>query len=356
MSDFTVNGADGHPVAGIDYPADLAQFRAWFPDDQACLDYLDWLRWPAGFVCPHCQAGATGRDQSDRYRCAGCRRRVSVTTDTIFQDTRVPLSVWFEAAWLLTVNKNTGVSAAHMHRILPINSYQTAWTMLAKFRSVMHAANSALLAGRVEIDETFFGGPKAGVRGRGALGKTMVAGAIEVTETGWGRARLGVITDAKAPTLQRFIRTTIEPSSTIVTDGLTSYPAATIGYVHEPISVTATGRPAHESLPAVHRLFAQVKRSIDGTYQGSGTAGHLQEYLDEFIFRFNRRKSTSRGLVFMRLLQRAMTGSPVTYRQLVRQPSPKTTRPRGVKGPRSQPSSLVQLTVARPWRAPRKRR
>lgn len=103
----------------------------------------------------------------------------------------MPLSVWFEAAWLLTVNKNAGVSAAHLHRILPINSYQTARTMVAKFRSVMSSSNSQLLAGRVENDETFLGGPKAGVRGRGALGKIMVAGAIEVTETGWGRARLG---------------------------------------------------------------------------------------------------------------------------------------------------------------------
>lgn len=148
----------------------------------------------------------------------------------------------------------------------------------------------------------------------------------------------------------------IAPGSTIVTDGLTSYPAATAGYVHQPISVTATGRPAHEALPAVHRLFAQVKRSIDGTYQGSGSPGHLQEYLDEFIFRFNRRSSASRGLVFMRLLQRAVDGSPVTYRQLVRQPSPKATRPKCVTGPRAQPSSLVLPTVTRPWRDTNKRR
>ncbi|OAV52030.1 hypothetical protein A6F49_01345 [Enteractinococcus helveticum] len=172
MSDFTANSADGHPVVGVDYPADLAQFRSWLPSDQACLDYLDWLRWPAGSVCPHCAADATSGDRAGRYRCARCRRRVSVTTGTIFHDTRAPLSVWFEAAWLLTVNKNAGVSAAHLHQILPINSYQTAWTMLAKFHSVMSSANSQLLAGHIELDETFFGGPKAGVRGRGALGKT----------------------------------------------------------------------------------------------------------------------------------------------------------------------------------------
>jgi len=205
----------------------------------------------------------------------------------------------------------------------------------------MDSSNSQLLDGRVEIVETFFGGPKAGVRGRGALGKTMVVGALEVTETGWGRARLGVTIDAKAPTLQRFIRANIEPDSTIVTDGLTSYPVATAGCVHQPSSVSATGRPAHGSLPAVHRLFDQVKRSLEGTYQGSGSAGDLGEYIGEFIFRFApRRNSPYRGLVFMRLLQRSVADAPITYRQRVREPSPKANRPHGVTGPELNPTVL----------------
>lgn len=150
--------------------------------------------------------------------------------------------------------------------ILPINSYQTAWTMLAKLRSVMGSDHSTLLAGRVAIDETFFGGPNAGGRGRGTLGKTMVAGAIRVTSTGWGRARLGVILDAKAPTLQRFITAHIATDSTIVTDGLTSYPGATVGYVHQPISVSATGKPAHESLqPCTGYLPKSNDQSMEPT-------------------------------------------------------------------------------------------
>lgn len=337
------------PIAGRDYPTDVAQMRAWFRTDAACLDYLDWLRWPTGFICPHCHADTAGRDTADRYRCHGCRRRVSVTSGTIFDKTRIPLTVWFETIWLVTVSK-MGVSAAHLHRVLPISSYQTAWTMLAKLRQVMSPMGSAPLTGRVEVDETFLGGPRAGTVGRGALGKTLVAGAIEITDRGWGRARLAVIPDASAPTLRSFAHQTIAAGSTVITDGWRSYPPALDQYAHLPINISATRRPAHESLPAVHRLFALVKRSLEGTYQGAGSVEHLPEYLDEFVFRFNRRRSRHRGLVFYRLLQRAVVRQPVAYNDLVRVPRPKMIPSKGVPGPRSQPRSLELGTETRPWR------
>ncbi|WP_190264161.1 MULTISPECIES: IS1595 family transposase [Glutamicibacter] len=337
------------PIAGRDYPVDLAQLRAWFPTDEACLDYLDWLRWPEGFMCPHCGAVKVGREASGRYRCHGCRKQVSVTSGTIFHKTRIPLTVWFEAVWLVTSGK-TGVSSTLLHRVLPISTYQTAWTMLAKLRSVMGTAESEPLSGRVEIDETFIGGHRTGVGGRGSAGKTLVAGAIEVTDHGWGRARLAVIPDASAASLGAFARTNVAAGATIATDGWRSYPSALKGYVHEPFNVSTSGRPAHESLPAVHRLFAQVKRMLDGTYQGGGSSDHLQEYLDEFVFRFNRRHSRHRGLVFMRLLQRAVDGQPVTFRSLVRTPVPKAVRPTGVTGPRSQPGTLDVEPEDHPWR------
>lgn len=340
------------PVAGRDYPADLAQLRAWFPSDDACLDYLDWLRWPEGFDCPHCGWDAAGQEATGRHRCHGCRRQVSVTSGTLFHKTRTPLSVWFEAAWLVTASKS-GVSASHLHRVLPISSYQTAWTMLGKLRQVMTTAESEPLTGRVEVDETFFGGPRPGVRGRGAAGKSLVAGAIELTDRGWGRARLSVIPDASAETLKTFVQHNVSAGSTVVTDGWRSYPPALEGYTHAPLNVSTSGRPAHESLPAVHRLFALVKRTIEGTYQGSGSSEHLPEYLDEFVFRFNRRHSRHRGLVFMRLLQRAMASAPVTYRDLVRVPRAKAVRPPGVAGPRSRPGSLEIEPQSRPWRARR---
>lgn len=132
------------PVANRGYPADLAELRAWFPSDSACVDCLDWLRWPEGFRCPHCGAADAGRDHSGRYRCKGCRRRVSVTAGTIFDKTRIPMTVWFEAVWLVTADKG-GVSAAHLHRVLPISSYPTAWAMLARLRQVMGAVESTRL-------------------------------------------------------------------------------------------------------------------------------------------------------------------------------------------------------------------
>jgi len=337
------------PTPGRDYPVDVAQLRAWFPTDEACLDYLDWLRWPGGFICPHCGRDSAGREVRGRYRCHGCERQVTVTSGTVFHRTRTPLTVWFEAAWLMTAAKS-GVSASHLHQVLPISSYQTAWTILAKLRQTMSSKNSAPLAGRVEVDETFFGGPKPGIAGRGALGKVLVAGAIEIDDHGWGRARLSTIPDASAKSLSTFIRANITVGATVVTDAWRSYPSALKGYVHEPINITATGLPAHESLPAVHRLFAQVKRMVEGTYQGSGSPEHLQEYLDEFVFRFNRRHAKHRGLVFMRLLQRCVAAPPTTYHDLVRVPRTKTESPRGVIGPKSQPGTLETLTSARPWR------
>ncbi|GGA00851.1 IS1595 family transposase [Nesterenkonia alkaliphila] len=354
MADPTEPAGADTPVAGEDYPIDLAQLRAWFASEEACWDYLDWLRWPEGFVCPRpgCEGVSAGEDSAGRYRCHQCRRRISVTAGTIFHRSRIPLSVWFEAAWLLSTNK-AGVSAAYLHRVLPISSYQSAWTMLAKLRSVM-GQHGRRLAGTVEVDETFIGGPRAGVRGRGAADKTLVAGAVEITENGWGRARLAIINDATVGSLKEFIAETIEPGATVITDGLNSYSGALGGYEHQVFNVSASGRPAHESLPAVHRLFSQVKRLIEGTYQGSGSHGHRGEYLDEFIFRFNRRRSTHRGMVFHRLLQRAVAAEPVTYRQLVRDSKPKARSPKGLAGPRSQPGSLHQGSAGRPWRAPRR--
>lgn len=151
---YVVVESTAGPVAGRDDPADTAQLRAWFPSDGACLDYLDWLRWPDGFDCPHCGSDAAGREAMGRYRCHGCRKQISVTSGTIFHRTRTPLTVWFEVAWLITANKSA-VSASHLHRVLPVSSYQTAWTMLGKLRQVMTTAQSEPLTGRVEVDETF---------------------------------------------------------------------------------------------------------------------------------------------------------------------------------------------------------
>ena len=314
------------PMEGVHYPGGTAQLRAWFPDDAACLDYLDWLRWPGGFVCPHCASTRAWPLSDGRYSCGGCKRRVSVTAGTIFHGTRTPLTVWFEAAWLMMTSK-AGTSALNLQRVLGLGSYQTAWAMLHRYRTVMIVPGRDKLSGEVEVDETFIGGVRHGKRGRGAEGKVLVAGAIERAEEGrrgFGRARLSIIPNAKTPALREFITTSIADGATVITDGLSSYPGALTadGYEHEPFPVKGSGKRADELLPGVHRLFSLTKRWLEGTHHGRVEADHLQAYLDEFTFRFNRRTARQRGLLFLRLLERTVAHTPVRYADLVAKGTP----------------------------------
>ena len=263
------------PEAGVHYPGSLADLRAWFPDDAACLDYLDWLRWPGGFVCPHCASGVAWPLQDGRYSCGGRKRRVSVTAGTIFHGTRTPLTVWFEAAWLMMTSK-AGTSALNLQRVLGLGSYQTAWAMLHRYRDVMVVPGREKLSGDIEMDETFVGGVKPGKRGRGADGKVLVAGAIERApkgRRGFGRARLAIIPDAKSQALREFIAASIAPGSVVISDALGSYPSALAGseYEHNPINVKRSGLKAHQVLPGVHRLFSLAKRWLEGTHRAAST-------------------------------------------------------------------------------------
>jgi transposase-like protein len=253
-----------------------------------------------------------------------------VTAGTLFQYTRIPLTVWFETIWLMTVPKN-GVSAQHLYQVLPIGSYQTAWTMLTKLRTAMTSIDKAKLSGTVEVDEWFHGGIAKG--GTALSGKNIVAGAVEHTPGGgFGRIRLRVIAARTTWDLRKFIHATIEPGSRIITDALSAYQGAMAGYTHEPRNESAPDTaPPHELLPGVHRIFSLTDRWLLGTHQGGIQAEHLQEYLDEFTFRFNRRGARHRGMVFYRLLQHAITAGPATYRDLVRigatTPTPPLSRP-----------------------------
>jgi len=205
------------PRAGVHYPGGVADLRAWFGTDAACRDYLDWLRWPDGFACPHCGSGIAWRLADGRYSCGGCKRRVSVTADTISHGTRTPLMVWFEAAWLMMTSKS-GTSALNLHRVLALGSYQTSWAMLHRYRDVMVVPARQKLSGTVEIDETFTGGVKPGKHGRGAAGKVLVVGAIERApkgRRGFGRARMAIAQNAKSDALREFITTNIALCSRI---------------------------------------------------------------------------------------------------------------------------------------------
>jgi transposase-like protein len=208
------------------------------------------------------------------------------------------------------------------------------------------------LSGTVEVDETFLGGPRSGKPGRGAFGKTIVAVAVELMDTkGYGRCRLAVIPNVKGPSVRRFLLDNVEPGSTIVSDGYVSYPGAVLAdYTHRPINVNASSVQAHVVLPGVHRVASLLKRWLLGTHHGAIEADHLQAYLDEFAFRFNRRRSSARGMLFFRLLGQAVATKPTAYAHLVATPRPKRVKPTPPVVRRGGPGSLARMPLDRPWR------
>lgn len=245
-----------------------------------------------------------------------------------------------------------GVSAQTLQRTMGLGSYQTAWTMLHKFRTVMDTSAHLRLSGDVEVEETFIGGVKPGIAGRGAAGKTLVAGAVERRGRGIGRARLRIIADASEPSLAAFLRANVVPGSRVISDGWSAYPPAcrAAGLLHTAHKVAPSGLPAHTFLPGVHRLFSLLKRLFEGTYQGSIQAEHLQVYLDECVFRFNRRHSNKRGLLFFRLMEAAVAGAPAPYDDIARihrKPSPQPVPP---TMPHDRPRTLTGRPAGRPWR------
>jgi len=343
------------PKAGKHYPKDYASFLSWFPDDAACMDYLDWLRWPSGFSCPDCSGTVGWRMKDGRWWCKACRHRVSATAGTIFHHTKTPLTIWFAAAWHMITPKN-GVSAKTLHRLLGFGSYQTVWAMLHRFRSAIGHAEHTKLSGDVEVDETMIGGAHPGKRGRGADGKVLVAVAVEqrTHPKGFGRCRIQIIPNADAESLRSFLLTHIELGSTVLTDGFPSYQLATgKDFPHQGTPIKNSEMEAHNVLPGVHRVTALVKRWLLGTHQGSFSTDHLQAYLDEFVFRFNRRESRARGMLFYRLLEQAVAMHPISFEDLVANPKPKKAReakPEPPSSARKPPMSLQVQGYPSPWR------
>jgi len=300
-------------VVGRDYPNTYRGFVEMFPDNAACAAYLTKLRWPQGFVCPACKTNTIPWQASrGRLACPLCRHLTSVSAGTILDKTRTPLTNWFEAAWHVSTAKN-GMSAKTLERTLG-TKYRVAWTMLHRFRVAMVDDNRKQLSGNVEVDEALVGGVKqGGKRGRGTV-KSIVAIAIEIKEpTGFGRIRMRHIPDASGASLVPFVCDVAAHGSIVHTDGWGGYNGlAAHGFTRNITVQSSSGDPAHVSMPGVHRVSSLLKRWILGTHQGSVVPEHLQSYLEEFTFRFNRRTSLSRGLVFRRLLERVVVTSPVT--------------------------------------------
>ena len=301
-----------------EYPDTIREFFHMFSDEPSCLNYLIGLRWPTGFQCPVCDHASTPWHESrNRLACPRCRHKVTVTADTIFEKTRTPLTTWLEAAWHVTTTKN-GLSAKTLERTIG-TSYPVAWMMLQRFRVAMVNAERTKLTGTVEVDETFVGGEEhGGKRGRGA-DKDIVVIAVEIKEGhGFGRTRMRPIPDASGASLLPFIRDSISPDATLVTDAWKGYnQVGKDGYTREIKNLSDSDDFAHVLMPGVHRLACLLKRWILGTHQGSVSGRHLQAYLEEYTFRFNRRNAKSRGLVFKRLIEHSLKTRPITQEDIV---------------------------------------
>ena len=292
-----------------DYPRNLPEFESRFGDEDACAAYLCALRWPEGFRCPACGCGKPWASGRGLYVCRDCGRQTSAIAGTIFQDTKKPLTLWFRAMWHITSQKY-GTNAMGLQRALGLGSYRTAWTWLHKLRVAMVRPGRDRLSGQVQADEAFIGGERQGVRGRGAKGKTLVLVVVEDKGRRIGRIRLARVADATSLSLRAALLEAVEPGSGVCTDGLPSYAGfCTTGYAHKVIR--GSSEVGHNALPKVNLVVSLLKRWLLGTYQGAVRPSHLDYYLDEFTFRFNRRTSRSRGKLFYRLVQQAVEMPPV---------------------------------------------
>lgn len=306
------------------FPRNFEEFLDWFSTEEDCVAYLEWIRWPTGFVCPKCGGTKAWRTDRGLWHCQGCQRQSSVTVGTVFEGSRKPLRLWFHVMWLMMAQK-TGLSANNLCDTYGFGSYQTAWGWLQKLRSVMIRIGRERLIGRVEVDEAYVGGQKEGTRGRGAEGKTLVLVAIEgEIKKKLGRVRFRCVETISQDIVRSFVQDYVEPGTIVVTDGLSIYDKLNAaGFDHRPHILSTGGEVAREQLDHVHLVISLLKRWLGGTHQGAVAPSHLQAYLDEFSFRFNRRLSQYRGKLFHRLMQQAVTTRPPAVKAMyVSRPQP----------------------------------
>jgi transposase-like protein len=307
------------PVAGADYPRTFQEFDDWFDSEDKCLQFIAKLRWSKGFRCPACEIVSENLSLMKRglFLCRQCKHQTSVTAGTLFHKTHKPLRTWFLAMWFVTSQKH-GASALGLKRVLGLGSYNTAWEWFHKLRRGMVRPGRDKLQGPVEVDESYIGGVGTHVRGRGATGKAIVVIAAEVRGKGTGRVRMAVVPDVSAESLHKFILNNVFAGSEVRTDGWNGYNGLNgYGYLHKAINIAASGDPAHVVMPRVHRVASLFSRMWLGTHQGAIRPSHLAYYLDEYTFRFNRRNSKARGLLFYRLMEQAIACAPAPRKTLI---------------------------------------
>src|SRR5260370_6278591 len=313
-----------------DYPRNLKEFDVRFRSEEACREYRLQLRGPDGFRCPRCGDRERSPVRTVLLRCRGCRYQTSVTAGTIFQHARPSLRLWFQAMWWVTTQKN-GASALGLQRVLGLKSYETAWTWLHKLRRAMVRPGRDLLSGRVEVDECYVGGLEEGLPGRLNLEKALVIVAAQEDGPRIGRIRSRQSGDASAQSLVPFVQDSVEPGSVIHTDGWLGYlPLEKKGYEHEVTFLRGKKKNPSESMPRVHRVTSLLQRWLMGTHQGAVSHKHLDYYLDEFTFRFNRRRSKSRGKLFFRLVQQAVAVEPVPLDRILHPEAKAKTKPQSI--------------------------
>ncbi len=313
--------SESRPIGGRDYPRNLPEFNRFFSDEAACEAYLQKLRWPEGFVCPACANHGGWKTKRSLWVCGNCQRQTSLSAGTIFAGTRTPLLSWFAAIFQLVSQKH-GMSAMGFKKLMGLGSYETAWAHLHKLRRAMVRPGRDMLDGLVELDESYVGGREVGLAGRQTIKKTAVVVAVEVRGPG-GSERAGRLRMSRLDRLSKvgvfdFVAEAIKPGSAIRTDGWPAYAdLSEAGYELDQINLVASDQPAAVHLPHVHRANSLLKRWLLGTHQGSVSPNQLDYYLDEFVFRFNRRNSKHRGLLFYRLLEEAVRTEPIPLKRIV---------------------------------------
>lgn len=292
-------------------------FQERFPDDAACLEYLAASRWPEGFRCPACGGErAWVLERRHLWECAACHQQTSATAGTVMHGTRTPLRLWFWAAYLVATH-TPGISATQLQRQLGISRYETAWLVLQKLRRAMVAPEREPLRGEVEVDETLVGGVREGRHVARRHGEKALVGVIvEVRGPGSGRLRLKLLDDASRKTLTGWVKASVEPGAVVHTDGWPGYgKLAAAGFDHRPRLQRRDHPDAQKLLPRAHRAASNLKTWLQGTHRGVSPE-HLQVYLDEFVFRHNRRRTPMAA--FQTLLGLGALHEPTTYREITR--------------------------------------
>jgi transposase-like protein len=307
-------------VARPDFPRSLIDFQHRFPDEAACRAYLFASRWPDGFACPACGGREVGGEHRRRlWQCCRCGRQTSVTAGTVMHKTHLPLTLWFWSAYLVSTH-GPGISALQLQRQLGISRYETAWALLHKLRRAMVAPERGPLRDEVEIDEGLLGGRDSDLRGgRQRDGKPLVGVAVEVRGDGSGRLRLQLLPDASRATLTPFVCSTVAAGAIVHTDGWSGYlDLKAAGFDHRPRLQRARHPDRQWVLPRAHRALSNLKTWLQGTHHGVSPK-HLQTYLDEFVFRHNRRRTPLAG--FQTLLGLGTSRGPTTYREITHRPN-----------------------------------